>query len=157
MLFNSSSVMWSGGFSLGPRYLLPMLPWLALPLALALARCWPYAAGRGLIAILLGWSIFAVWAETLAGQSFPGYERDPLWSMALPSLAAGEVARNWGTLLGLPGLWSLLPLLVLVGLLLSRLAGPLSAWPGRSAAAAEAGPKAIEAESVPTRVGGAAR
>src|SRR5690606_8352368 len=30
-VFNSSSIMWWGGFAIGPRYVLPALPFLVLP------------------------------------------------------------------------------------------------------------------------------
>ncbi len=35
-LFNASSIMWWGGFAIGPRYLLPGLPFMALAIAFAI-------------------------------------------------------------------------------------------------------------------------
>jgi hypothetical protein len=115
LVFNASSVMWQGGFSIGPRYLLPMLPFMALGLGVFLAG----RAGRWrwFVVPLGGWSVFAVWAETLGGQSFPDWTPNPLFNYSIPHLMNGNVARNLGMALGLPGLWSLLPLLSLLALL----------------------------------------
>lgn len=116
-LFNASSVMWHGGFAVGPRYLVPMLPFLALPIYFSLRQHRDFRLRHILVAALLAWSLIVTWSLTIAGQAFPDYEPSPLTRRALSSLAAGDVARNWGTLIGLPGLWSLLPLAV-VGMVL---------------------------------------
>lgn len=120
-LFNGSSVMWEGGFSVGPRYLVPMLPFLAAGLG-AFARRWGAALlARALTALLTVWSVFVVWAETIGGQNYPGWNTNPLFEYSLPNLAAGDVARNLGMVIGLRGLVSMLPLaatlLILIGLL----------------------------------------
>lgn len=123
LLFNGSSVMWSGGFAVGPRYLVPMLPFLALAAAAGLGHTWPNPAAR-LLALAAGaWSLFAVWSETVAGQSFPDYTPNPLFDLSLPRLVAGDIARNTGMILGLSGWASLAPLLVgmLVALVLFAL------------------------------------
>ncbi len=57
-------------------------------------------------------SMAFVWAQTLGGQTFPRYERMPLVQASLPSLMKGDVARNLGMLVGLPGWSSLIPLLL---------------------------------------------
>lgn len=114
-LFNASSSMWWGGFSVGPRYLLPMLPWLVLAASFAvdawLSRRWSALVTAAMIL----WSWMATWAVTLAGQAFPPDTIRATWiGYVRPSLQAGDVARNVGTLLGFTGIWSLLPLAVLV-------------------------------------------
>lgn len=121
ILFNGSSVMWEGGFAVGPRYLVPMLPFLVPPLLLAMERLLPGAAGRALLAVLGAWSFLAVWAQALGGQAFPDWTPDPLFRYSLVRLAQGDVARNLGMLLGLDGLASLIPL----GLIVSALIGIL--------------------------------
>jgi hypothetical protein len=113
-LFNASSAMWQGGFAVGPRYLVPALPFLALPAALGLADAWRRSWLRPVVVAAVGWSFFAVWAETIGGQSFPDYTRNPLLDFSIPRLAAGDIARNVGTVLGLGGWLSLVPLLVVV-------------------------------------------
>ncbi len=119
--FNSASAMWSGGFGVGPRYLVPMLPFMVLPLAFAWKRWGERRLFRRFFALLLAWSLVVVWAESIATQSFPTYDPMPLWNLSLPALLAGDVARSWGTLLGLHGLASLLPLVTIVLLILGRL------------------------------------
>lgn len=129
LTYNAASVMWWGGFTVGPRYLIPMLPFMALPIAFVFNWLFEQAWGRALVAILIAWSLFSVGAMTIAGQGWPevvGFPFTveqmnatyPLFDHALPLLAQGDVARNYGgLLLNLPGLAALLPLLALVLLL----------------------------------------
>ncbi len=112
LLFNGSSIMWQGGFSVGPRYLVPMLPFLTLgfgPFAIRFGeRMW----ARVLTGVLAVASLLLVWIETLGGQSFPDWTRVPLLNYSIPNVLAGDIARNWGMLLGLHQAASLLPLLL---------------------------------------------
>jgi hypothetical protein len=117
-LFNASSIMWWGGFAVGPRYMLPMLPFMVLPVAFVIERWENKAWFRLILAFLLIWSFLATWGLTLADQAFPSDSiRNPLLEYALPNWLEGNIARNWGTIAGIPGLWSLVPLLVLLFLL----------------------------------------
>ena len=117
--------MWQGGYAVGPRYLVPMLPFLALPLAL-FAEGWGRRGwARALIIALSIWSFLAVWAETVGGQQFPDYTRNPLFRYSLPRLLAGDVARNLGTMMGLSGWASLVPLIAVLGCLSWALARQL--------------------------------
>ena len=116
-VFNASSVMWWGGFAIGPRYLLPALPFLVLPIGYVLRRwggSFPLRLGLG---ALLIWAWVAVWGVTLAEQAFPSDAiQNPLVDFALPNWIAGNIARNAGTLLGLRGPLGLAPLVALVAL-----------------------------------------
>jgi hypothetical protein len=114
-LFNGSSVMWQGGFSIGPRYLVPMLPFLVVGLGAFAARWGGLLWVRGLTILLAVWSVVVVWAETLGGQNFPDWTPNPLLNYSLPNLAAGDVARNVGMVFNLSGWASLLPLVVGIG------------------------------------------
>ncbi|MFC1466073.1 MAG: hypothetical protein ACFLMY_14625 [Candidatus Brachytrichaceae bacterium NZ_4S206] len=116
-LFNASSIMWWGGFAVGPRYLLPGLPFMALALIFVVDP----AARRDLkarpawltllIVFLSAWSLVATWGLTLAEQAFPPDTIfNPLVEYALPNWLAGNVARNVGTVVGFKGYSSLLPL-----------------------------------------------
>jgi len=111
--FNASSSMWWGGFAVGPRYLLPALPFLALPM-IFVWRAWGQRVWlRVALAALALWSLLATWGLTLADQSFPPDTLpNPLIDYAWPNWLSGNIARNWGTLLGLHGAASLIPLLL---------------------------------------------
>jgi 4-amino-4-deoxy-L-arabinose transferase-like glycosyltransferase len=120
-LYNASSVQWWAGHSIGPRYLTPMLPFMALPMVFVSNQWLPRRPGRILIGTLVALSAFNVWTQFLAGQVFPPVNgsdgatiQNPLVQYALPLLMKGDVTRNYGTLLGLPGLPSLLPLLIFI-------------------------------------------
>jgi len=113
-LFNSASIMWWGGFAVGPRYLLPMLPFMAISWIIPLLEWrhnhWFWTL-TGLMAI---WSWIVVWGLTLAGRSFPSDTlRNPLIEYALPNWIEGNIARNAGTVFHLRGVPSLLILAVL--------------------------------------------
>lgn len=110
MLFNASSVMWPGGYSIGPRYLVPMLPFAAVALAFGLERAFRRRWSQVLVLILTLWSFGLVWIETISGQAFPDYTPEPLISYSVPKLIAGDIARNLGMALGLCRWASLLPL-----------------------------------------------
>jgi len=81
----------------------------------------------------MAWSFVATWGLTLAEQAFPpgaDLNPNPLVDYALPNWLAGNIARNAGTLLHLPGPLSLLPLLLVVagfGLMGWRSARPAAA------------------------------
>jgi hypothetical protein len=103
--------MWDGGAALGPRHCVPMLPFLALGLAPALR-----AAPR----LFNGLALLSAAAMLLAAAAAPEAPQhgNPLWGHAWPRLrdaAPGTYVgpQNLGLFLGLPGLWSLTPLLVL--------------------------------------------
>jgi hypothetical protein len=110
LLFYSSSAMWWGGFAVGPAYMTATIPYMVLPIAFFLGwhhrSPWVWRLVVGLTAA----SVLLVWAETIAGQSFPDLTPNPLFAISIPALTAGDVARNLGTTLKLRGLLSLLPL-----------------------------------------------
>ena len=130
MLYNAASVMWWGGFTVGPRYLVPMMPFMVLPISFAFNWLLEKLPGRVLTAALVAISLFSVWALTIGGQGWPevaGFPNTiaemnasfPLFDHALPLLAEGDVARNYGgILLDMEGLLSLIPLILAVALVL---------------------------------------
>ncbi len=122
LLIYSSSPEWFGGYGVGSRYLVPMLPFLVWPLAAVLDRI---ERSRkilrrglsGLIFILALASIVITWSLTVGGQYYaPEDIMNPLIEYSWPHMISGDVARNWGMLIGLPGAWSLLPLMGLIAL-----------------------------------------
>jgi len=124
-LFNASSVMWWGGFSIGPRYVLPGLPFMALSITYVLRKPKPLLVA--LTAVLFAWSFVATWGLTLAEQAFPPDSLyNPFVQYALPNWERGNIARNLGNNSGLRGALSLAPLFVVVlGI------GLLAAWMNR--------------------------
>jgi len=114
LLFNGSSTMWEGGFAVGPRYLLPMLPFMAMGLGIAWEELAHHRLGQLVLGLLTLWSVVAVWLETISGQSFPDWTPNPLLNYSLPRFIAGDIARNLGMGVGLSGRLSLLPLFITV-------------------------------------------
>jgi hypothetical protein len=112
-LFNSSSAMWWGGNRAGPTYMIPMVPYMAIPIVYFSRNRIHLGWHKALVGVLTVWSFLFVWVETVGGQSFPDLTPNPIWTLSLPAVLRGDIARNWGMLLELRGPVSLLPLLVL--------------------------------------------
>lgn len=115
VLFDTSSIMWWGGFAIGPRYILPAIPFGVLPIGIFLKN---YSGKLWVRLMTLGallWSFGLTWMMSLAGQAFPSdVIQNPITAYALPAWQAGNIARNFGTLLGLKGLLSLIPFGLLI-------------------------------------------
>ena len=118
-LFYSSSLMWWGGFAAGPRYIVALIPFVALPAAYAFERGWDRPWLRAALIATIAAGIVLVWSEALAGQSFPRDDiANPWIDWTIPAWLSGNIARNLGMALGLRGGASLLPLLGASALLL---------------------------------------
>jgi hypothetical protein len=103
---------WGGGHTAGPRYLVAMLPFMVFPIIRMLeSPAWRYVFfGLAVVSIIL------IGAETMAGQHFPYQDvRNPWSEYILPSWQNGDIARNLGTIVGLPSWYSLIPLLIVIG------------------------------------------
>jgi PA14 domain len=134
--YGESIIFWGGGTSIGPRHLIPMLPFLALPLCLA-ARRLPW-----LFLPLLAVSVFYMLIATAVEPRVPYIYENPARDMYLPRYLEGwfghgraglfveddiragrDAAFNLAELAGMPGRWHLVPLLawwVWIGHLLLR-------------------------------------
>jgi hypothetical protein len=131
LLFNGSSAMWEGGFAIGPRYLIPALPFLATATGVGMRRAWQWSRRlRPLIVAAALWSFAAVWAESIAGQGYPDYRLNPLMTFSLPRLLVGDIARNLGMAVGLHGWASLLPLALILLAGVVALGRPRTDLPG---------------------------
>ena len=119
-IFNASSIMWWGGFAIGPRYMLAAFPFITAGMAYAMDEWGKKTWFEILSGVMAFWSLVATWGLSLAGQSFPSDTiQNPLIQYALPNWLIGNIARNLGTILHLPSISSLFPLgalLIVMGL-----------------------------------------
>jgi MFS family permease len=114
---NASLHSWDGGWTMGARYLIPIVPFLAFAAAFARGRvAWILAA------VLVPASVLFMLAGAAVRPEVPVFVANPLLDYLLPFLRAGKLsmpdptgeAFNLGEALGgLAGLWSLVPLLAL--------------------------------------------
>ncbi len=117
LLLNSSYFTWSGGATSGPRFVVPALVllapligcgWRRFPVMASLLLCW---------SVLNNLAIAAVWILT------PERYSNPLTQVIYPRFIRGDFERgNLGLRFGLPGLWSIAPIAVLI------VAGVWLAW-----------------------------
>ena len=136
VLFISSINFWRGGWQVGPRYVMAMLPFLLPPIAVALAaaeRAW-WLRGGAIALCLVGLVTYGLTAALY--PYFPDTKFvNPVHEITLRMLADGHAPWNAGWLIGLSGLASLVPYLaVLAGLATWAALPERSAW--RSAALA---------------------
>jgi hypothetical protein len=87
-IFIASFYAWFGGWTPGPRYLLPAYPWFFLPCIFALRRLPRLFAG------LAGLSVLINLAITSVGIEIPDGFANPLLDVVLKNLAAGRLAIN---------------------------------------------------------------
>lgn len=95
LLYNSGALNPLGGWTPGPRYLLPALPFAAILATLAPARL------RPLTLVLIVVSVAMVLLATVTMPNAPEAYADPLLGLWLPRLLAGQFAPtgawlNWG-------------------------------------------------------------
>lgn len=114
---------WRGGFAIGPRNLLNILPFFMLPVAAAAWAWRPAERGTGGRPVLLGLAGLAllvsfgmVWVASVSGQDFPPIVVfNPWFDFFWPKFAAGDITRNLGMVAGLEAWLSLVPLLAMLG------------------------------------------
>jgi hypothetical protein len=154
LLLNAGLVDWHGGWAMGPRYLIPAIPFLALG-AMGLVLAWPAgSAARRAVAWTFGpavaVSITLMLMGTAVRPDVPLTIARPFTQFVIPSFGHGRVARsnhridgegvsgvraawNLGHLVGLERLPTLLPLALWVAL--------TGWWLARTARAADAAPR----------------
>jgi hypothetical protein len=88
-LFNMSFTAWKGGWACGPRYLIPAIPFLALPIAVV-----PKSAAwvqRTLLAISIAAMALVTVVDPEPPQVSPEvWEGSPIWAIGLPQLLHGR-------------------------------------------------------------------
>ncbi len=65
-LYNASYLVWWGGWSTGPRFLVPMIPFMIIPLAFVFNEGLHYKVGVVIIGILIAASTLNVWIQSIA-------------------------------------------------------------------------------------------
>ncbi|RJP58138.1 MAG: hypothetical protein C4541_08905 [Candidatus Auribacter fodinae] len=118
-LFASSVVDWRGGWTTGPRYYLPAIPFMLIAI---ISRPWFVFLKRRrwfpvlpvLFMTALVWSVIHCVAVASAYPFIPELIVQPLWEFAVPLLAKGYVSPNIGTSIGLKGVVSLIPLYMVI-------------------------------------------
>jgi len=113
VLFNAGYSVWDGGWTYGPRFLAPALPFLCLPLALLWTRS--TFALRSLLAVLVLWGALMSLMAVSTYSMPPDYVKSPVQQLLWPAFRAGHLSPfpglwNLGMLVGLRGLASLIPL-----------------------------------------------
>lgn len=133
-LFIASHSLWRGGWTLGPRYIVPFVPFAALTIlhaSSAFCRRAPTVT-RATIAGLVLLSIIVTGSCSLVSQGFHTIFYNPLAAVTLPLLRDGFVTWSLGHLVGLRDHWPLVPLVVMIvpglAFLLWRSSGHTS-WP----------------------------
>ena len=128
---NASLVDWDGGWAMGARYIIPCLPFVVVLVSswVVPPRVRVPRAARVVVALLVGYSAFLMFAGAAVQPEVDGRFKAPFADYILPRLARGEVstsdqsidmagrakngaryAWNLGEQLGLDGLASLAPL-----------------------------------------------
>jgi hypothetical protein len=97
VVYNSSFGSSFGGFSPGQRYLIPMLPFLALPLAVALRRFPATTTALALVSMIIAVTTTATYA--LAGYQLDWFDR----------VASRDFTSTVASLVGVTGWYTILP------------------------------------------------
>ncbi len=120
LLFNSAFSDWEGGWSMGPRHLVPLIPFLMTAIMYLAAKA--SVAGRRIFALAaapLGTiSIVFMGLGVSVFPYFPKEFSNPLYDLSLRFLLRGRFAPNAGEFFGLFGPKSLLPLAAIMGVLI---------------------------------------
>ncbi len=137
-LFISCHSLWRGGWTLGPRYIVPVVPFAALLLiqsAVGPVKRHPIPY-RVLLAVLVLVSIVVTGGSSLVSQGFHTAFYNPLAEVTFPLLKLGYITASLGSALGLGVVAAAVPLalaaIALFGYLTWRSAGRSNtAWPVR--------------------------
>lgn len=127
-LFLSAFSDWEGGWSMGPRHLVPILPFMATAVLFQIGRT-SGAFRKGLIWFLSISSLIAITLTFLGTVTFPYFPKEfmnPLYDLSWQLLLRGKLAPTLGELCGLAGFYRLIPIILLVGILSSILLRDLS-------------------------------
>jgi hypothetical protein len=113
ILFNSSYKAWSGGSGYGPRFLVPVIPFLVVPIGALMAT--RQRAYGWLLALLVIYSVAFHLVATSGGPLAHEYLRNPVGEFLLPSVVRGNIRANICSFLGWRTGASLLPFIGVTG------------------------------------------
>lgn len=92
VLVNAGYATWDGGWTYGPRFLAPAIPFLCFPLAFAWTRGWVLLR-LPLVALLLWGAGLSLVAESTTVQP-PDYYKEPVTELLWPSFRDGRFSLN---------------------------------------------------------------
>lgn len=128
-LFISCHSLWRGGWTLGPRYIVPVVPFAALLLiqsAVGPVKRHPVTY-RTILSVLVFVSIVVTGGSSLVSQGFHTAFYNPLAEVTFPLLSQGYITATLGSAMGLGYVAAAVPLaiaaLALFGYLAGRSAG----------------------------------
>ncbi len=113
--WNSAYSVWWGGWAPGPRHLVPVIPFMMVTIMLY-SREFDVWRERAALA-LGGLSVLMISAVTVTDPNLPEKTFHPLFQHTLPRVVTGELGINFGSLLGLPGWFSLIPLIAILAVI----------------------------------------
>lgn len=122
--FISALIFWRGGWQLGPRYIVALLPFMLVPIGVAATWAESRWQARGIVVGLIGVGIIIYSLSTAFFPHFPEKFDNPFYELVLRLLWNDHAAYNVGYLIGLRGFVSVIPYLVLLGVLLTWVAYP---------------------------------
>jgi hypothetical protein len=93
LLYGAGYYMWWGGSSMGPRHIIPMLPFLALPMTRVVPRIRRIAAGLVVISALIVLLATAVQPEFPDPHALP-LSVNPVTTMVIPHFLEGYVSTK---------------------------------------------------------------
>ncbi|MCX6348943.1 MAG: hypothetical protein NTV79_05515, partial [Candidatus Aureabacteria bacterium] len=117
LLFNGAFSDWEGGWSMGPRHLVPLIPfWLTAVMYLAGKST---TGGRRVLAAAAApLGVISIVFMAFGVSTFPYFPKEfsnPLYDLSVRFLLRGKYAPNLGEFFGLKGLETLIPFAAIVG------------------------------------------
>ncbi len=127
-LFNSAFAFWAGGWSMGPRHLVPIIPFIVTAIVYLLSRVGLVARKKtALIMVpLVVVSITFTFFGTMVFPHLPIIFKNPLYELSYRFLSRGIFGPTVGRWLGWRGLLEEVPLLLVTGILLTIMLFDLS-------------------------------
>ena len=87
--------MWWGGYTFGPRHLVPIIPFLIIPILFVPKNWWKFIYPLIVISIVLMWM-----GTSVDPQMIPDKHPNPLYGYAFSQFVKGQFSPNLGISLG---------------------------------------------------------